>query len=322
LGEAKDRASRPAGIAAGLNPQLTFETFAVSRANQFAFAAACAVADNPSFAYNPLVLFGPPGAGKTHLLHAIGHRVHAVRSGAQVVWVSAQTLATDWLRSGANREAFAGYREQYARADVLLLDDLQLVPALGTVGVGLQLEVAWIVTRLLAADAQVVVASHLPPRGLGGLDERLRERLQSGLVAELSGRDARVSPKPAGLPPVSLPVSNRRRIGSDDIIGAVATYFGLSADALLSKRRDKEVVGPRQVAMYLMREETDLSLSETGARLGGRDHSTVLHGYEKVATQLPHDATLRADIAAVRQQLGIARGSGAPGIAAAAAAAP
>jgi chromosomal replication initiator protein len=74
--------------------------------------------------------------------------------------------------------------------------------------------------------------------------------------------------------------------------------------------------------MYLMREETGLSLSEIGARLGGRDHSTVLHGHEKVAAQLPHDPTLRRDVAALRQQLGISPGSGAPGIAAAAAAAP
>jgi chromosomal replication initiator protein len=322
VGAAEDRASRAASIAAGLNPQLTFETFAVSRETQFAYAAACAVADNPSFAYNPLVLFGPPHAGKTHLLHAIGHRVRALRSGAQVVWVSAQTLATDWLRSGASREVFAAYREQYSHADVLLLDDLQLVPALGAVGVGLQLELASIVARLLAADAQVVVASHLPPRALTGLDERLRERLQSGLVAELSGRDVQVVPKPAGPPPVPLPAASRRRIGSDDIVGAVATYFGVPADALLSKRRDKEVVGPRQVAMYLLREGTGLSLSEIGQRLGGRDHSTVLHGHEKVAAQLPHDPALRRDVAALRQQLGISPGSYAPGAAAAAAAAP
>src|SRR5436190_4224748 len=109
----------PSGADSTLNPGWTFETFAVDRQNQFAYAAACAVADNPSFAYNPLVLFGPPGAGKTHLLHAIGQRVVAVRAGARVRYLPARALAAEWLRCGADVATFAAYREQAARADVL-----------------------------------------------------------------------------------------------------------------------------------------------------------------------------------------------------------
>jgi len=83
----------------------------------------------------------------------------------------------------------------------------------------------------------------------------------------------------------------------------VASYYGVLPDVLRAKRRDKEAVTPRQVAMYLLREETDLSLSDVGARLGGRDHSTVLHGCEKIATLLQSDSRLRDDLAAIRQRL-------------------
>jgi chromosomal replication initiator protein len=301
------QALRPSPAAAGmLNPQWTFETFPVGRHNQFAYAAACAVADNPSFAYNPLVVFGPAGAGKTHLLHAIGHRALGLRSGARVTYLPARALAAEWLRCGADAVAFSAVREQHAQVDVLLLDDVHLLPALGPVGMGLQVETARLLAALLKRDAQVVVASQVAPKTMVQLEDALRGRLQAGLVAEIGPRElappARVTPlapvAPANAPPA------RRRISADDVMSAVAAYFGVPVEALRAKRRDREAVFPRQVAMYLMREETDVSLSEIGARLGGRDHATVLHGYEKVAAQLPNDSGLQADVAAVRQRLG------------------
>jgi chromosomal replication initiator protein len=318
-------------LSSALQPHWTFETFAVGRQNQFAYAAAYAVADNPSFAYNPLVLFGPPGVGKTHLLHAIGRRVVALRAGARVAYLPARALVAEWLRCGADAAAFAAYRERFSHADVLLLDDLQLLPALGPVGVGLQAEVARLVAAQLHDDGQVAVASQISPRMLGGLEDALRNRLQAGLIAELGAREP-PAPAPAAVSrpaspaslatPVTPSAPSRRRIGPDDVLGAVAAYYGVPVQELQAKRRDKGAVVPRQVAMFLLREETGISLSEIGDRLGGRDHTTVLHGCEKVAAQLAGDASLRADVEAIRQRLAVVSHGAVPGTAAAAAAAP
>ncbi len=99
------------------------------------------------------------------------------------------------------------------------------------------------------------------------------------------------------------PVPSRRRATAEQVVLAVATTFGVPVDALKGRRRDKEVVVPRQVAMYLMRHETGASLAEIGAELGGRDHSTVIHGCEKVASALGGDVRLREYVAAARQLL-------------------
>ena len=338
LGEAKGLPS---------NPLWTFETFDVGRGNHFAHAAAYAVADNPSFAYNPLVLHGGAGAGKSHLLHAIGQRVLASRPGAAVAYASGSALAAELSGAAGNSALLAAARGRYTRADVFLLDDVQTLPPAHTPdGAAVQREVAQLLTALLRADRQVVVAADGPPRTLEHLDEALRTVLQRGLVAEVGPRQPSVAVPPAA-PPVALaarsaapagppapiappagaiPGLPRRRAVPEDVLRAVAAYYGVPADALRAKRRDKEAVTPRQVAMYLLREETGLSLSDVGARLGGRDHTTVLHGCEKIAALLTHDHRLYDDVAAIRHQLGVpptetgARASSSGGAAAAAAA--
>ncbi|MDQ3702946.1 MAG: chromosomal replication initiator protein DnaA [Chloroflexota bacterium] len=99
------------------------------------------------------------------------------------------------------------------------------------------------------------------------------------------------------------PVPSRRRATAEQVVLAVAATFGVAVAAMKGRRRDKEVVVPRQVAMYLMRHETGASLAEIGAELGGRDHSTVIHGCEKVAAALARDARLGEYVAAARQLL-------------------
>ena len=95
----------------------------------------------------------------------------------------------------------------------------------------------------------------------------------------------------------------RRTTNISDVLQATATYHQLSLDDLLSKRRTKEVVRARQIAMYLAREETDASLPEIGAAIGGRNHSTVLYGYQKIAKSVEADAALRREVSEIRRQL-------------------
>jgi chromosomal replication initiator protein len=95
----------------------------------------------------------------------------------------------------------------------------------------------------------------------------------------------------------------RRSTNLDEVLEATATYHQLSLDELVSKRRTKEVVRARHIAIYLAREETDASLPQIGEALGGRNHSTVLHGYQKIADEVASDKELRDEVSAIRRQL-------------------
>jgi chromosomal replication initiator protein len=97
--------------------------------------------------------------------------------------------------------------------------------------------------------------------------------------------------------------ARQRRVSIDDVINAVAEYYRISLDDLRGKQRDKHIVVPRQVAMYLMRQETEASLLEIGQALGGRDHSTVLHGCEKISREVNENTALRKEVLAIRQQI-------------------
>jgi chromosomal replication initiator protein len=97
--------------------------------------------------------------------------------------------------------------------------------------------------------------------------------------------------------------ARQRRVSIDDVINAVSEYYRLSLDDLRGKQRDKHIVVPRQVAMYLMRQETEASLMEIGQALGGRDHSTVLHGCDKISREVYENTALRKEVLAIRQQI-------------------
>ena len=103
--------------------------------------------------------------------------------------------------------------------------------------------------------------------------------------------------------------SRRQRISNDAIVDALSTFYGIDLKVLKGRGRSRNIVVPRQIAMYLMREETESSLMEIGNELGGRDHTTVLHGCDKIATEINTDARLRADVLAIRERLYNGRGN-------------
>lgn len=120
--------------------------------------------------------------------------------------------------------------------------------------------------------------------------------------SQLQGMPLTIDTAKAAL--ASLATDGRqRRVSVADVLEAVAEHYRVSADDLRGKQRDKHIVVPRQVAMYLMRQETEASLMEIGQALGGRDHSTVLHGYEKINREVNENSTLRKEVLAIRQQL-------------------
>ena len=166
-----------------LNPRFTFESFVVGSCNQFAHAAARSVATNPSRSYNPLFIYGGVGMGKTHLMHAIG-RALMVQSRMRVVYTSSERF-TNEVVTGIRMDRMALLRQRYRSADVLLVDDIQLLGNKERT----QDEFFHTFNELHDHQKQIVVSSDSTPKEIPGLVERLRSRFEWGLMADIQPPD-------------------------------------------------------------------------------------------------------------------------------------
>ena len=205
-----------------LNPKYTFDQFVIGRGNHFAHAAALAVAELPAQAYNPLFLHGPPGLGKTHLLHAIGNYVGRFGSGLRVRYATVEEFTTDFV--DAVRERRTGvFKDGFRSADVVLIDDVQFLTGRAKTGE----EFFHTFNALLDAGRQLVMTSDRSPDELSDLETRLAERFRSGLVVELEqpAPEARraILAKRAHLDGVAV---------SDDVLAEIADRVDSSVRAL------------------------------------------------------------------------------------------
>ncbi len=316
---------------ARLNPKYVFETFVIGSSNRFAHAAAVAVAEAPGKAYNPLLIYGESGLGKTHLLHAIGHYVRSLFNGARVRYVSSEEFTNDFINAIRDDRA-AGFQHRYRDVDVLLIDDIQFLEG----KIQTQEEFFHTFNTLHNANKQIVITSDRPPKRLEALEDRLRNRFEWGLITDVQPPDLetriailrkkaateRLTAPPDVLEfiaskiqtnirelegalirvtafaslnrqPVDLtlaeivlkdliPEGGEPQITAAVIIAQTAAYFGLSIDDLCGASRSRVLVTARQIAMYLCRELTDLSLPKIGQQFGGRDHTTVMHADRKI----------------------------------------
>jgi chromosomal replication initiator protein len=212
--------SAPKAPEAGLNPKYSFEQFVIGDANRFAHAAALAVAELPAQAYNPLFLHGPPGLGKTHLLHAIGNYVERYGSGLRVRYATVEEFTgafVDALREGSTSE----FKRTFREVDVVLIDDVQFLARKERT----REEFFHTFNALLESGRQLVMTSDRCPEELSDLEERLIERFRSGLVVELE--------------PPSIDVRRailRKRARVDDIALSPAVLEEIAASVTSSVR--------------------------------------------------------------------------------------
>lgn len=336
----------------GLLNRYTFDAFVVGDSNRLAHAACLAVAQSPAQAYNPLFLYGGVGLGKTHLLHAIGNA--ARQKGQSVLYVSSEKFTNDMINAIREQRTEA-FRGKYRSLDVLMVDDIQFLAGKE----GTQEEFFHTFNTLHQAGKQIVVSSDRPPKAILAMEDRLRSRLEWGLIADIQAPDletrvailqakamSAAAPVPgdvlsfiaehvqtnirelegslnrvvayAGFKRLPLSpeiarealgdmVFNHQRATPAQVLAAVCRHYGTDEAALRGKQRDKEIVLPRQVAMYLLRTETGASLPQIGEALGGRDHSTILHGYSKIANEVNENNALRKDVMSIRDMLQPAR---------------
>ncbi len=323
-----------------LNPKYTFENFVVADCNRFAHAASQQVSKSPGKSYNPLFLHSKVGLGKTHLLQAIGHAVVEHNPNLQVVYISAESFVNQLI--GAMRDnRTAQFRRRYRNVDVWLVDDIQFIAAIK--GPASEEEFFHTFNTLYETNKQVVIASDAPPRHLQLMNDRLRSRLEMGIVADLRCPDVEtriaILDKKAQAEGLALPreiltyiaekiesnirvlegallkvcahisLTNEqpalstveeliadystaaapRSVSVRDIAEYVAEQMECPIEDMLGPKRNQEIVWPRQVAIYLCRELTNNSLANIGSFFGGRDHSTILHGYNKVSELLETD---------------------------------
>ena len=312
----------------GLNSKYTFDNFIVGNCNQFAHAAAKAVAES-SITYNPLFIYGDVGLGKTHLMQATGNFI-LNNSKKMVLYVTSEIFVNDLITS-IQHNKMTSFREKYRSLDVLFVDDVHFIAGKEHS----QEEFFHTFNTLFELHKQIILSSDKYPREIPRLVERLKSRFEWGLIAdiqppELETRIAILKRK-AEESGIDLPqdvaefIANRvksnirelegclsritavsslkgkeislllaedsfrdifkareKAISTNDIQRAVAEYFNVRVTDLRSKKRERNISLPRQVAMYLCKELTNLSLEDIGKSFGGKDHSTVIHAQKKI----------------------------------------
>jgi chromosomal replication initiator protein len=222
------------------NPKNTFDTFVVGANNNFAYAAALAVAQAPGKSYNPLFLYGGVGLGKTHLLHAIGQYVSAHKKGARVAYVSSEKFTNEYI-DGIQNNQLAKFRKKYRQTDVLLIDDIQFLAGKERI----QEEFFHTFNALHEAHKQIVLTCDRPASEIQNLEHRLVSRFEWGLVTDLQPPDIEVRvailKKKAESMNISLPdevlsfLANRIRTNVRRLEGAlirVASYASLTGRKL------------------------------------------------------------------------------------------
>jgi chromosomal replication initiator protein len=330
-----------------LDPRYTFDSFVVGASNRMAHAGATQVAETvltDAPGYNPLYIHSAVGLGKSHLLQAIAWEVKRRAPSAQVLYLTAERFRYQFVEALRSSDPLA-FKERFRNIHMLLIDDLEFLQGERT-----EQEFDHIINALLDGGKQVVVASARAPNQIERLNERMRSRLQRGLVTELVPLDhelrlkvleKRLGEKRAADPsfalsrdvvdllamrltengrelegavtrlyatwqymrtPITLDIAETvirdlvqnlepRRIKIEDILRIISRHYGVSKGDLLSQRRHRSVVWPRQIGMYLAKHLTARSLPEIGRRFGGRDHTTVLHAIRKIEgeiTKNPH----------------------------------
>jgi len=176
--------NKPTSNNFALNPEYTFSKFVIGSNNRFAHAAAVAVAESPSNAYNPLFLYGESGLGKTHLMHAIGHFISENNKKKKVMYVQSENFTNEFINAIKNNTS-QKFREKYRKIDVLLMDDIQFIAGKKQT----QEEFFHTFLTLYENKKQIVISSDKPPHKIETLEDRLKTRFESGLITDIASPD-------------------------------------------------------------------------------------------------------------------------------------
>jgi chromosomal replication initiator protein len=335
------------------NSKYQFENFIVGQSNRLAVAGAKAVSADPGGKYNPLFIYGPSGLGKTHLLHSIAHGLLARDPKMSIVYMTAQQFAEDFINAlQANR--VEQFRRQHRHVSVWLLDDIQFIAKKDKT----QEEVFHTFNYLHSLGKQIVLTSDRMPKDLHLMDERLRSRFESGLVADIQMPDTETrcaiiksKAEAIGVPLgheiamyIAEEVPGNIRVlegaitkmatiaslneeelsisfveqmieqyyqnvvtkpGFPQIVEMVGRYLNISTEEIKGPSRKAPVVHARHITIFLTRRVTGDSWKHIGSMLGDRDHTSIMHGYQKIDDQMHNDKELLGQVKGFMKQLQI-----------------
>jgi len=334
------------------NSDYSFDTFVIGENNSFAYNACLAIAKNPGTSYNPCLIYGGVGLGKTHLIQSIGNYVQQTDSGVNVEYVTAETFTNEFIQAIGERKN-QQFKNKYRKVDILLIDDIHFLQNKSQT----QEELFHTFNALYDSNKQMVFTCDRPVSELKELTARLRSRFERGLnvdlqppnfetrmailrkkcesqdfamsdaVLEFISRsiNTNVRDLEASLTKLiaysrlldkeitidiameqlkdSYSVNNEESFAVETIQRVVSDYFNISHIDIRGKKRTKAIAFPRQIAMFIARQMTDLSTTEIGYEFGGRDHSTVMHACQRVESRIQTDPTLDTTIQRLTRQV-------------------
>lgn len=323
----------------------TFETFVVGSSNRFAHAAAQAVAATPGSAYNPLFIYGNSGLGKTHLLCAISNEVKRNNPDADIIFTRGEDFVT-LIIEGIKEKKMKEIHEKYRNCDMLLVDDIQFIAGKEST----QEEFFHTFNALTQDNKQIVLTSDRAPKDIEILDERLRNRFEWGLIADIQPPDIEtrmaIIQRKATTLGLELPqdvvqfvaekiktnirqlegavkkinalvniegasiniamaqnaikdiMNDSRPVSSivGNIITETSRTFGVPQADITSKKKDAKTAKARQVAIYIVREITDLTQKEISEYFGNRDRTTILYSIESIKQEVERDSSLKKTV--------------------------
>ena len=345
---------------APLNSRFTFDQFVVGKPNELAHAAARNVALHDTVNFNPLFLYGGVGLGKTHLMHAIAWKILERNPGSAILYLSAEQFMYRFVQALRDNETMS-FKELFRSVDVLLVDDVQFIADKDST----QEEFFHTFNSLVDQKRKIVISADRSPGKIRGLEERIKSRLQSGLVVDIHPPDyelrlnvlrAKSEAQVGVFPNIRLEDgvleflaqrisgsvrvlegglnrlfafadclgqndnlmidqklaqeclsevlrASASKVTVDEITRKVADHYSVRISDILSHRRARSIVRPRQIAMYFSKNLTTRSLPEIGRYFGGRDHTTVLHAVRKVSELERDDVQFAEDLEILRRML-------------------
>ena len=326
------------------NPRYNFDNFVVGDCNRYAHAAALAVAESPSEAYNPLFIYGGSGLGKTHLMHAIGIYLLEQNPSLNILYISSEMFTNEFIKA-LKEKKIELFKKKYRELDVLLIDDIQFLEGKDRI----QEEFFHTFTSLYEYNKQIIISSDRAPNKLVDLDERLKSRFAWNLIADIQPADyetrvailikkaenenievtddiydvicliaekvktnirelegafkrivsfstllnEKIDKNFAKKTLKDILANNTDIITPEKIKKVVCKHFNIKVADLDSKKKTNNIAYPRQLAMYICRDMTDLSLPKIGDSFGGRHYTTVMHACEKIQKELLKNEELK-----------------------------
>ncbi|MBI4225927.1 chromosomal replication initiator protein DnaA [Candidatus Roizmanbacteria bacterium] len=336
----------------GLHAKYSFDNFAVSSTNQVAYAAAQAVTNGLGHTYNPLVLYGGVGVGKTHLAQAIGRNTLERDQNKKIFFCPSDQFTNELIES-IREKSTPGFRRKYRRLSLLIVDDAQFIAGKEKV----QEEFFHTFNSLISAGGQVILTTDRPPSEIKNLEDRLRSRFLGGLTVDIQppdfelrsaillikAREKNIEIDIEAAKIIAENISDSRalegtlltlyskilgkkeridlesvdqffskrqeavikKLVPQDVLKIICSFYNIRQSHLKGNSRTSNLVLPRQIAMFILRNQLKMKLEEIAYFLNRKDHTTVMHATEKVSRLLIKDPLIKREVDQIIQSLSL-----------------